>query len=135
MALSVVIHSKSEAGEPIEIAIEKTGGDKGKIRFKSWQAGQDPVHNAPSTDKSVDLYDIRARSPLEIICKGSVFIGSHPDITCTLHDAAPPGGPLVQVDIEGAWAGNGTTKYPVTQPDFTKLKQFLAAAHFPPENG
>jgi hypothetical protein len=132
MGLTVKVHSRNEAGEQFEIALEKLSLDKGLIRVKSWNSDQDPETDTPAKDDIVKLYEIRSMSKTVISCKGDVF-GPDPVLKCSLLAGAPPAGPSVQVEITGSLFGSfdGTKAYPLAADDVTKLKKFLSDAAFP----
>lgn len=132
MGLTVKVHSRNEAGEQFEIALEKLSLDKGLIRVKSWNSDQDPETDTPAKDDIVKLYEIKSMSKTGISCKGDVF-GPDPVLKCSLLAGAPPAGPSVQVEITGSLFGSfdGTKTYPLAADDVTKLKKFLSDAAFP----
>jgi hypothetical protein len=129
---TVTIESRGPAGETYEIKLERTAIDRGTIKIRAWQRGQDPASEEAARNDLYDLYDIRARSPVEIVCRANVF-GPDPIVTLGLHDAAPPDGPAVQVVVAGSLGGtfDGTSHYPLAQKESQKLKGFLTRAAFP----
>jgi hypothetical protein len=132
MAETVTIESKGPAGETYEIGLERTSTDGGTIKIKTWRRGQYPASENAASNDSYELYDIRARSPVEIVCRANVF-GPDPVVTLSLREAAQPAGPAVQVVITGSLGGSfdGTSRYPLAPKESQKLKQFLAHAAFP----
>ena len=132
MGLAVKVHSKNAAGEQFDIALEKTATDKGLVRVKSWNSGQNPATDAPAKDDTIKLIEIKSLSKTAISCKGDVF-GPDPVVICSLLAGAPPAAASVQVEITGSLFGvaDGTKKYPLSADDLTKLKKFLSDAAFP----
>lgn len=81
----------------------------------------------------MNVHDIRSLSFTQITCKSQVFIGVDPVFACNLVNATASAAPVVQLTVTGTPFGHfdGTTSYPVTGDDFTKLKKFLFDAAFP----
>ena len=123
MTLSVTVNSTSQDGTDFTITITKTGSDTGNISILTTEGG------ASHTD-SYDVYGVRA-SAMALACTTTVF-WFHPTLTCQVDDTHPAGAATVTVTVANAPAHNGSTPYQVSSTDAANIKQFLAAAAFPP---
>jgi len=133
MELVVTIHAKNSGGDQFEITLQKTAVDQGVIRLRSWRAGENPAADLPAKDQSINVYNIQSLSFTQITCRSHVFIGVDPVFACNLVSATASAAPVVQLTVTGTPLGHfdGTTSYPVTAGNFTKLKKFLFDAAFP----
>jgi hypothetical protein len=123
MALSVTVNSTSQDGTDFTITITKTGSDTGSIAILTTESG------ASHTD-SYDVYAVRA-SANTLTCTTTIIF-FHPTLTCQVDDTQPPGAATVTVTVANAPAHNGSTPYQISSADAANIKQFLAAAAFPP---
>lgn len=131
MSLSVTIRSRSAEGESYRVALEKVLDDRGIMRVQGWPPGADGG-DPPDSDETVELYDIRTLSPLELACRGKVR-GMTPTIACRLAGSEEEGR-RIEVEIAGTLFGlfDGVRLYPVAAADFDALRGFIRRADFPP---
>lgn len=123
MTLSVTVDSTSQDGTDFTFTITKTGSDTGSIAILTTEDG------ASHTD-SYDVYAVRA-SAMTLTCKTTILF-FHPTLTCQVDDTKPPRAATVTVTVANAPAHNGSTPYQISSADAANIKQFLAAAVFPP---
>jgi hypothetical protein len=123
MTLSVTVDSTSQDGTDFTITITKTGSDTGNIAILTTEGGA-------SHNDSYDVYGVRA-SAMALTCTTTVF-WFHPTLACQVDDTHLAGAATVTVTVANAPAHNGATSYQVSSTDAANIKQFLAAAAFPP---
>jgi len=129
--MGVTVKSDGSDGKHVEITLDKTGPDTGKVTAKTWNGGANQTGNPPDKDEVTKLYSVQAKiDGLKIVCKADVS-GPDPDVT---FDLAGPTNSSVTVTIEGTFLGIGdsTTTYNISQLDFLDIKTFVSAAGFPP---
>ena len=130
---SVTIHSKTAQGGAVELTVEKTGADSGRLTAKTWTKANPGPTDKPAKTDDAKLYDVRlSANPTKVTCKASVF-GPDPDVTCTLNPGAGSNSRSVTITIKGTLGGvgDGTTTYPLAEVDYTAIGTFLDTSGFP----
>jgi hypothetical protein len=123
---SVTVNSVSPDGKDFKINLVKTGSDTATITIMTTESG------VSQTD-SYNVFDVRA-DPTTLTCTTTVIFW-RPTVTCVVDGDRPPGAATVTVTVANAPAHNGATDYEISAQDGANIKQFIAAAGFPPIGG
>lgn len=137
--MSITFSSIIEDGTQVEFTVDKTGSDKGTILEKRWRKDHDPTKDAPDTEETTKIYQIRVRSDgTELVGKADVLL-KDPLVTFTLNRPVDqdPGQkfeiPTLTIIVKGTSFGlkDRTTIYIITQKEREDLRTFLKNANLP----
>ena len=118
---TVMVSSTSADGIEFAITIRKTGPDTATITITKEGDAQTDNYN---------VFSVKSNTTT-LFCTAAIFF-FRPTVTCRLDETQPPGAATVSVTVASAPAHNGTTNYKVSGADGAKIRQFIAAAAFPP---
>ncbi|MFG1375838.1 hypothetical protein [Xanthobacter autotrophicus] len=122
---TATVWSSGQAGEKIQIYLEKKGPETAVIRLATWRTGQNPNVDHPRSLLAYDLYNIKAVSAFAISCKADGPGFFDPTVDCSL--VATREGGVVAITVPYITEA----QYAVGDDDFQELVSFLKAAKFP----